>query len=201
MAGGSLNNARQAAPGFNFTARMRQLCHDISVRLTDLRHIDVTRIAFSFAQTRKRVRHGMWASLTPMRFADGAETGMRHGRRYAAQRLYADGQEMLYILTFYLPRFMQLSFNDKLVTVFHELWHISPGFDGDIRRYPGRCYAHSQSEQDYDAAMAVLAKKWLTLNPPHSCYAFLHKDFAELQQECGPVYGVKVRQPKLIPLD
>ena len=201
MAGGSVHNVQQAAAGFNFTDRMRQLCRDVSVRLLEMQHIDVTRIAFSFAQTRKRVRHGMWASLTPMRFAGGAETGVRNGRRYAAQRLFADGQEMLYVLTFYLPRFMELSFNDKLVTVFHELWHISPGFDGDIRRYPGRCYAHTQSEREYDAAMAILAKKWLAMNPPQSCYAFLHKDFAELQREFGPVYGNKVRHPQLIPLE
>ena len=201
MAGGSLHNVQQATAGFNFTARMRQLCLGISGRLTDMQHVDVTRIAFSFAQTRKRVRHGMWASLTPMRFTGGAETGIRNGRRYAAQRLYADGQEMLYILTFYLPRFMELSFNDKLVTVFHELWHISPEFDGDIRRFPGRCFAHTHSEKDYDAAMDVLVKKWLATNPPPSCYAFLHKDFAELQRVYGPVYGAKVRQPRLIPLE
>ncbi len=202
MIGASRHNVEQAAAGFDFTARMRQLCLDIAVRLRELQHVDVTRIAFSFAQTRKPVRHGMWASLTPMRFAGGAPTGIRNGRPYAVQRLFGvDGQEMLYVLTFYLPRFMELSFADKLVTVFHELWHINPDFDGDIRRYAGRCYAHTQSEKEYDAAMAVLAKKWLALSPPENCYSFLRKDFAELQRDHGRVYGAKVRHPKLIPLD
>lgn len=188
--------------GFDFTGRMRVLCEDISQRLPEMNHIDVSRIAFAFAQTRKRVRHGMWASLTPMRFEDGAEVELRKGRRYSVQRLYnEDGVEMLYILTFYLPRFMQLSFQDKLVTVFHELWHVSPDFNGDIRRFPGRCYAHSQSEKEYDAEMEVLAKRWLSLEPSEETYAFLKLKFSGLQERYGPVYGVKVPQPKLIPLE
>ena len=189
-------------PGFDFTGRMRVLCEDISQRLPEMKHIDVSRIAIAFAQTRKRVRHGMWASLTPMRFADGAEVEYRKGRRYSVQRLYGeDGVEMLYILTFYLPRFMQLSFQDKLVTVFHELWHVSPEFNGDIRRFPGRCYAHSQSEKEYDAEMKVLAEQWLSQNPSEETYAFLKLKFSGLQSRYGQVFGVKVPQPKLIPLE
>ena len=42
-------------------------------------------------------------------------------------------------MSFYLPRFCDQSLDEKLSTVMHELWHISPAFDGDIRRLPGRC--------------------------------------------------------------
>ena len=78
---------------------------------------------------------------------------------YTIQRLFdSKGQEFLYILTFYLPRFMDLSFREKLITVFHELWHISPQFDGDLRRHPGRCYAHTSSQKEYDAEMEVLQR-------------------------------------------
>lgn len=188
--------------GFDFTSRMRVLCEDIAIRVPEMQHLDVSRIAIAFAQTRKRVRHGMWASLTPMRFEDGAEIEVRNGRRHSVQRLYApNGTEMLYILTFYLPRFMQLSFQDKLVTVFHELWHISPNFDGDIRRFPGRCFAHSDSEEEYDALMEVFAKRWLRAEPPEEKYSFLKLKFSGLQQRYGQVYGVKVPQPKIIPIE
>ena len=56
----------------------------------------------------------------------------------------AKGVEMLYILKFYLPRFQNEPFEEKLTTIFHELWHISSDFNGDIRRHSGRCYVHTE---------------------------------------------------------
>ncbi len=181
---------------------MRLLCEDICQRSPRMVHIDMSRVAVSFNQTRKRVRHGMWASLTPMRFEGGAKETIRRNRRYAVQRLLDDhGNEMLYILSFYLPRFMQLSFHDKMVTIFHELWHISGEFNGDIRRHPGRCYAHTRSEKEYDALMEVFYREWMELSPPVECYAWLKKKFAELEREHGSVVGTRIRHPSLIPID
>ena len=188
--------------GFNFTEHMRRLCVDTTTRTPELRHINMDFVAVSFNQTRKRVRHGMWASLTPMRFENGSRETIRNGRRYTAQRLFDEHQrEMLYILSFYLPRFMQLSFQDKLTTVFHELWHISPHFNGDIRRFPGRCYAHSSSEKEYDEQMERLSQKWLHLGPPPELYLFLKQKFGDLEREYGRVIGSRVQHPKLIPLE
>lgn len=187
--------------GFDFTAHMRRLCEDIVTRSSPMRHIAMDRIAVSFAQTRKPVKHGMWASLTPMRFENGALEERRNGRRFTVQRLFGqDGHELLYILTFYMPRFMDLSFEDKLTTIFHELWHISPRFNGDIRRHPGRCYVHTTSEEEYDRQMAKLARLWLADRPPVEAYSFLRGTFDHLQQQFGRIYGVRIRNPKLIPL-
>ncbi len=200
--GPTVHRQRGRPSGFNFTAHMRDLCRDITTRLPELQHVEMGRVAVSFNQTRKQVRHGMWASLTPMRFENGSRETIRHGRRYAAQQLFNEqGAEMLYILSFYLPRFMQLSFDDKLTTVFHELWHISPEFNGDIRRHPGRCYAHSTSEKEYDRRMEKLADKWLGLAPPLQLYSFLKRKFGELETEYGCVFGSRVRHPKLLPVD
>ncbi len=191
-----------ARPSFNFTDHMRSLCVDISQRLPELKHIDMHRVAVSFNRSRKRVKHGMWASLTPMRFEGGQSETVRHGRRYAAQKLLdKEGREMLYILSFYLPRFLDLTFDEKLSTVFHELWHISPQFDGDIRRHPGRCFAHSGSQKEYDAMTELLAQKWLRRDPPPERYEFLKYPFHDLVRRCGPVMGTRIPHPKLLPID
>ena len=108
------------------------------------------------------------------------------------------GRELLYILNFYLPRFMDLDFREKLVTVFHELWHISPQFNGDIRRHEGRCYAHSSSQSAYDACMGKLVDRYLALRPPAAVLEFLKCDFKRLEDHHGRVYGLKVPRPKLI---
>ena len=189
------------ADGFDFTGRMRELCADIIARTPSLDHVDLSRVAISFCQARKRVTHGLFASLTPLRFQDGALTGRRRGRTYSVQRLHdRSGTEMLYILSFYLPRFMDLSFREKLITVLHELWHISPRFDGDIRRHAGRCFVHTGSQAQYDAQMGLFADAWLSQSPPEPLYGFLRGDFSELHRQHGRIIGIRIPRPKLIPL-
>ena len=186
---------------FDFTAHVRGVCNDMIHRLPELQHIRMEQVVVAFSQARKRVSHGLFATLTPLRFQGGATEGMQRGRRYRIQRIIdGDGREMLYILNFYLPRFLDLPFHEKLVTILHELWHISPLFDGDLRRHPGRCYAHSQSQKEYDAQMAVLSDRWLQQDPPRHIYDFLCLDFGQLRRHRGPIFGLKVRQPKLLPV-
>ena len=191
-----------AKPGFDFTAHIRRLARDMVSRVDELAHIDLSRVAFSFAQARKPVSHGMQASLTPMRFEDGSLTTMRRGRRWTVQRLVnADGTEMLYILTFYLPRFLDQPFEEKIATLVHELWHIGPNFDGDLRRHAGRCYAHSSSQAAYDAEIDRVVAKWRSLNPPKHVCEFLEFDFDQLRRRHGRVFGDRIATPKLIPVD
>ena len=141
MLGSWLQALRRPRPeGLDFTLHMRRLCAEIAGRLPDFAHLDPQRIATRICQTRKRVSHGIHATLTPLRFAGGGRTVERRGRTWTIEPLFDDsGRELLYLLSFYLPRFCNQPFEDKLATVFHELWHISPEFDGDLRRLPGRC--------------------------------------------------------------
>jgi hypothetical protein len=187
--------------GFDFTGRMRRVCHDMTQRVPELEHIDFQRVAVSFCQTRKAVAHGMYASLTPMRFAGGATTKVRGGRSWGIQRLTDNrNREMLYILSFYLPRFLDLDFREKLTTIVHELWHISPRFNGDVRRFRGRCYAHSGSQKNFDAVAERLADDWLSLKPPLELYEFLHHGYRKLTELHGAIYGTKIPAPKLYPV-
>jgi len=187
-------------PGFDFSFAMRLLVCDMIQRTPELAHIRMNQVAVAIVQARADTSHGIFASLTPMRFEQGSKQTVRRGKPFTVQMLYDEhGREMLYILSFYLPRFMNLDFSEKLITIFHELWHISPAFDGDIRRHPGRCYAHSASQKEYDAHMAVLSNRYLMQSPPRSLYEFLEEDFSALYQKHGSIYGVKIPRPKLIP--
>lgn len=181
---------------------MRRLCEDVVQRLPEMTHIDMGRVAVCFAQARKAVSHGLYATLTPLRFEGGALSEQRARRRYVIQRVYDEtGREMLYVLKFYLPRFLDTSFDEKLTTVFHELWHINPDFNGDLRRHEGRCYAHTHSQKEYDAEMARLWRRWLDLGPSPVLYDFLRPKFRELERRYGGVYGLKLPHPKLVPVD
>jgi hypothetical protein len=193
---------RDPPAGFDFTLHMRRLCDDMIARLDALRHVDMSRVAVSFAQTRRAGRQGMFASLTPLRFADGRMHTFRRKRRWGIQRVYdPDGREMLYILNFYLPRFLDLPLREKLTTTLHELWHIGPKFDGDVRRLGSRCFAHGSSKKQYDAHVESLLDVWLSLAPPEPLYAFLRLDFRGLTARHGRVFGRRVAAPKLVPID
>jgi hypothetical protein len=186
---------------FDFTLHVRRLCDDIVARLPELAHIDMGRVAVCFCQARNSAPHGIYASLTPLRFKDGAAHALRRGRPHAIQRVRdSAGQEMLYILSVYLPRFQNLDFREKLITVLHELWHISPAFNGDIRRHAGRYHAHTHSQAEYDEEMGRLADRWLGQSPPRELWAFLEDDFRQLMSRHGGIVGVKIRRPRILPI-
>jgi hypothetical protein len=119
---------------------------------------------------------------------------------YQVQRYFVDSRDILYLVTFCLPRFLDLDFDEKFVTLFHELYHISPAFDGDLRRHDGRYSVHSHSQRLYDEHMAHLARAYLNDGADPNLHGFLRLDFAQLQCRHGSVVGVMVPRPKIIPL-
>lgn len=188
------------AAAFDFTASMTRLCYDLCDRIEALAHIDMDQCLVTVAQARRRVPWGMQAKLTPLRFENGAETMAQRGQTYRCQRVVHDGRERLYIVTFYLPRFQDQTPREKLVTVVHELYHISPDFNGDIRRFAGRCHAHTGSQAAYDEHMGVLVDEWLSCRPPKELYDWLKHPFDQLSQRHGGITGLKIAIPKLIPV-
>lgn len=157
-------------------------------------------VAVTFAQARRRVLHGLQAKLTPLRFENGSLVTVRGRQRWTVRRMFHGETEILYILTFYLPRFQDQPVEEKLITIFHELFHISPRFDGDIRRLEGRYHVHSHSQKEYDREMGVLAQRYLKRQPDQRLWGFLRYRFDELQVEHGRVIGLRLPIPRLVPL-
>lgn len=185
---------------FDFSGRIRRLCADIAFRCSELAHIDMSRVLVGVMQARSARAHGLQARVTPLRFHGGGLLRKRQGVRYQVQRYFVNSREMLYLMTFCLPRFLDQDFDDKFVTLFHELYHIGPAFDGALRRHPGRYAVHSHSQRGYDRHMAQLARHYLAEGADTSLHAFLRLDFAQLRQRHGEVVGVVVPRPKLIPV-
>jgi predicted metallopeptidase len=155
---------------------------------------------FAYMQTRSPGAHGTYASVQPLRFEGGAVTTKRRGRTYEMPNVVVAGREILYIVYFALPRFMNLDFETKMITIFHELHHIGPKFNGDIRRLPGKKFAHGSSRTRFNEAVGALAQKYLALPGAADHTAFLRLNFKELEQRHGEVMGIKVRPPKPYPL-
>lgn len=185
---------------FHFCDAVRRLCTDVVARTSELAHIDVTRILFGFTQARNNRPHGLQARVTPLRFRHGQLTRRHRGVVFQVQRVFVDGREMLYLMTFCLPRFLNQEFDDKFVTLFHELYHIGPAFDGDLRRHAGRCTVHTHSQRCYDEQMAKLARRYLAGRPAPELHAFMRLNFAQLVARHDSVVGAVVPRPKMVPV-
>jgi predicted metallopeptidase len=185
---------------FDFCGHVRRLCGDIRAHCAELRHIDVSRLLFSVVQARSGRTHGLQARVTPLRFTGGQLVRRRRGVAYQVQRYFVERAEMLYLVTFCLPRFLDQAFEDKFITLFHELYHISPEFEGDLRRHGGRYDLHSHSKRAYDRYMAQLAQEYLSNGADRPLHGFLRLNFAQLHHRHGGVVGTVVPRPRLIPL-
>ncbi len=184
----------------DFCERIRRLCADITSRCSAFAHVDVSRILFAITQARSGRRYGLQARVTPLRFHAGSLIRKRAGKTFQVQRYFVGTREMLYVMTFCLPRFLDQDFDDKLITLFHELYHIGPAFDGDLRRHEGRYAIHSHSKRGYDDHMAHLARAYLADGAERELHGFLRLNFAQLQHRHGNVLGVVVPRPKLVPV-
>jgi hypothetical protein len=118
----------------NITDRLTGIIREITRFSESFKHIDTERILVCTASNRSRSRGGTYGKLVPLKFKDGSPFMEYRNRVYTIPEIVLDDVKLLYIIYFYMPRFYDLNPLEKLNVIFHELYHISPSFNGDIRR-------------------------------------------------------------------
>jgi len=186
----------------NLTTELERLIADIVSRMPEFGHIDPTRILVCVSSTRSGGVQGTYAKIHPLCFENGTRSktisrGVR-GHTYEMPTISHRGIEMLYVVYFLIPRFLNLPFREKLITLFHELFHISPEFNGDIRRFPGRNYAHGSSTKSYNAYMARLVNAYLEEHDTGSLTAFLEGDMESIRKRYKTIVGRKMAAPRIV---
>lgn len=185
---------------FDFSACLDDLCRDLAARVPALSHLDEDSILFTLSRSRAQGTHGLYARIAPLRFDAGTlESTRRRGRYLETWRMpevQAEGRSILYIVTLLVPRFFRLTFPEKLRTIVHELYHVSEECDGDIRRFPGRNFAHGSSRRDYNRTVALLVDAYLDQGPPEELLDFLR--FGEEAWQKGEVgiSSLRIAVPK-----
>ena len=184
----------------NLTGELERLIRDIAARTPEFAHLAPEKLLVCVSSGRPG-RGGSLAKIHPLRFAGGEKSVQRRrGRRSVLctmPTITHQGEEMLYVIYFMVPRFLELSFREKLITVFHELYHISPSFDGDIRRFPGRNYAHGSSTKSYNQQMGLLVEAYLERLPERSALDFLDGDLAALRSRHKAIVARRLQAPRL----
>lgn len=185
----------------NLTKSLEDLVADIVVRVPELGHIDPAGLLICVSSTRGGGIHGTYAKIHPLKFEGGAGSiQVRRGRRLCTctmPEVVVAGREILYIIYFLIPRFLNLPLKEKLVTVFHELYHVSPLFNGDIRRFPGRNFAHGGSRKRYNAIVSSLVDSYLRNLEDPGLIAFLDGDMAALRTRNDVLVGRRFPAPKI----
>ena len=195
---------RPATPrqdGFDFSSHMHRLIGAIAGDCGEFNHIDPARLLVTVTRARHSRRFGLQAKVTPLRFKEGRLVERRRGRLFQVQRYRVAGVELLYLITFCVPRYLNQSFEQKLITVFHEMFHIAPEFNGDLRRHHGRYCIHTASKKGYDAKMQARAEEYLKCFGPAEHLQFLRWNFEQLHQQYGGVRGLVLPMPKLVAVE
>jgi predicted metallopeptidase len=185
----------------NLTAELERLVADIVSRVEELRHIDPQRVLVCVSSTRSGGIHGTYAKIHPLRFPGGERNRevMRGAGRLTCTMptITHRDTEMLYVIYFLVPRFLNLTLQEKLITVFHELYHISPAFDGDIRRFAGKNFAHGSSRKRFDALVAALVDDYLGKLPDSQLISFLNGNMEDIRARHSAIVARKMPAPRI----
>lgn len=186
----------------NLTGEMEKLIGDIVLQVPEFNHIEPARVLVCVASARGGGVHGTYAKIHPLRFPGGSRhTEARRGLKkvtYSMPTVTSRGTDILYVIYFLVPRFLNLPLREKLVTIFHELYHISPQFDGDIRRFPGKNYAHGSSRKRYNALMEQMVDGYLRKLEHDSMVSFLEGDMAAIRSRHKVVVGRRLPPPRIV---
>ncbi len=183
----------------DFNMSMTRLIAEIVQRVGDFHHIRPNQVLVSATFNRSTRKSGLLAYVLPLKYRAGSpvERRVRGSREYhwAMLPVVQDGVEILYIVYFMLPRFLHRSPREKLETVVHELYHISPLFNGDLRRFKGRSVLHG-SHKAYDEKVRELTEEFLATDPNPESYAFLSEKV--LVPDRFSAFHIPEPRPKLL---
>ncbi len=187
------------AEGLDFNSRMTQLIGEMARSVGEFHQFDARQIRVSASFNRSRNRGGVLAYVVPLRYRDGLPVELRrHGSRlyhWTMLPQHQDGHELLYYMYFMLPRFFNLTLREKVETVVHELYHINPAFNGDLRRFKGRSKLHG-CHKEFDQRVRQLTD--LFMGSPHNpqSYEFLRGGPYTLRLRYGEIRAHHFPEPR-----
>jgi len=185
---------------YDLTANIHSLMGELAAVVPGLSHVDAGQVFVGLSIAKSSRRSGTFACCIPLRFDGGDRTLARRGRVWEWPPMLVDGREMLYCINFTVPRFLDLTARDKLDTVVHEMCHISPRFDGSLRRFgDGRHAHHGASREWYDRVVVkpLVEEALPKLDMGRWPFLMLNRD--GLRREFGSVTGqvAKKLRPRL----
>jgi hypothetical protein len=151
----------ESRPDFNLT--VLALLEHVRAVMEEFRHIRPEEVLVVAGEARRASR----GTVRPLTFAGGRSTD-KVGRRRPVVRV--GGRRMLYVITL-RPLFFRASTAEARVgTLLHELFHISPRFDGTL--HEGR--RHARLGPQFARLLGPVVRRYLRHIPPELLAAFAY---------------------------
>lgn len=184
---------------FDFNREYKKVICDVIRSCEEFSHIDPKNIAVSYTPSKTKGKYGLQAKIYPLRFEGGSIEKTVDGHLFRLDEIFFDNEPVYYIIAFCVPRFLNLAISEKLETIVHELFHISPKFNGDIRRLSlGAKAAHGSSKDIFDRFVAKIVKRYLYSAERALLPKFLYFDYKKLAQHYSEIKFEKLKIPRII---
>jgi hypothetical protein len=180
----------------NLTDILTTIINDIINRTSLFSHVDINRLLVCIAYNRQRGRGGTFGKLVPLKFKGGLDVVHYRGEYYSMPRIFHRGKRLLYLVYFYIPMFFNLSPQEKLAVIFHELFHINPDFNGDIRRLGNAGSIHGYSRITFNSLFERELVSFCEYVRGAPSIDFLGMNAEYLKKSYSRVYGQRMKLPK-----
>jgi len=112
-----------------YISKLEILINNIICKLDEFSHIDLNRIILSFRNSSKNENNAYYAEIKCLnKIVNEEESNGRLTKHYYCKSILKNGIPAYYIIFFTIPDFINLDYKEKLITIIHELYHISPYF-------------------------------------------------------------------------
>jgi hypothetical protein len=164
---------RQGALGYrcrvalrpNMTLAVKRLIRDAARRLPELSHIRASRMLVVAGEARRNSR----ATIRPAHFRETRRRSGGGGREKPLVQVR--GRKILYVVTLRPLWFVDSTPEERIDTILHELYHVSPRFDGTLHR----SRRHSElPSAPYNRRIRGLRDRYLAQAPREVVAPFAH---------------------------
>ncbi len=191
-----LNKSESGERELNLSEALAAVIAEIVRACPSLGHIDLERVLVCIGSNRGGRRGGVFGKLVPLKFQNGAGVLRYRGSVYALPEISREEKSILYLVYFYMPRFFDLPWEEKLRVMFHELYHISPRFNGDIRRMGKVKAAHGHSKKRFDSLFTHELSRFAADVRETGHFDFLRMDSKSLFSSYTRVSGIRMKNPR-----
>ncbi|MCL1911175.1 MAG: hypothetical protein FWG13_03110 [Leptospirales bacterium] len=182
----------------SLTDVLSAIMREITVFSPQFSHIDMDRVLVSVAFNRFPSRGHICGKLVPLRFESGQEIMFHKGRSFRIPGLLYKDIEQLYVIYFYAPQFFDMPPHEKLKVIFHELYHINPEFNGDIRRMGKKKIAHGHSRKNFDSFFEEEAGRFGEHIANTEEFKFLSFPMDDFHKKFKKVMCFKIKEPRAV---
>ena len=147
----------------NLNRAIRALMRDLASRSPEFAHLVPAKVLVVAGEARRASR----GSVKPLAFARGKSKDASGARKPVVR---VDGRRMLYCVTLRPLFFRDSRPEQRIETLLHELYHVSPAFDGTLD--PAR--RHARLGRKFSRSFRPLLRRYLRNCPPEVLAPFAH---------------------------